>query len=137
MLLCHLAPDLDGDQILDFYFIDPVASMDRFIGQPKFASKTYFKYERQESELRPNKRAFGRANSGLVFQEAQLLDMYSVPLLHLFYGDKSFSGMHGTHYPIYREDTSHCCLYCINQISYINCINYIKCSTRSPMCIIV
>ena len=81
--------------------------MDRFIGQPKFAGKTYFQYERQESELRPNKRAFGRANSGLIFQEAQMLDMFSVPMLHLFYGDKSFSGMNRTNYPIYREDLNY------------------------------
>ena len=46
--------------------------MDRFFGQPKFAVKTYMKFERQELEQRPEKRDFGRANSGLVFQEAQL-----------------------------------------------------------------
>ena len=52
-------------------------------------------------EQRPRKRAFGRANSALVFQEAQLMDMHSVPFLHLLYGDKSFSGAHWGHYPIY------------------------------------
>ena len=47
------------------------------------------------------KHIFGGANSALVFQETQLIDMYSVPFIHLFYGDKSFSGQHRGHYPIY------------------------------------
>ena len=74
------------------------------VARPEFADHLYFHYERQDSEQRPTKRAFGRANSGLVFQEAQLLDPFSVPMLHLFYGDKSFSGAHRGHYPIYGED---------------------------------
>ena len=64
----------------------------------------HFHYEWQESEQRPTKCAFGRANSGLVFQEVQLLDPFSVPMLHLFHGDKSFSRAHRGHYPIYGED---------------------------------
>ena len=64
------------------------------VARLEFADHLYFHYERQESEQRPTKRAFGRANSGLVFQEAQLLDPFSVPMLHLFYGDKSFSRAH-------------------------------------------
>jgi hypothetical protein len=30
----------------------------------------------------------------MVFQEAQAIDMFSVPMLYLFYSDKSFSGQH-------------------------------------------
>ena len=108
---------MDGEQELNFYFLDPVATMDRFIGQAKFAGKTYMKFERQESEERPAKRAFGRANAGLVFQEAQLLDMHSVPMLHLYYADKSFSGGHRSTYPCYRKK---CTLSLILYISYIN-----------------
>ena len=67
----------------------------------ELAEKFHFHYERQESEQRPAKRAFGRANSGLVFQEAQLIDIHSVPFIHLFYGDKVFSGQHRSHYLIY------------------------------------
>ena len=78
-------------------------AMDRFVGRPQFKDKIYYQYKRQESEQRPTKRAFSRANSGLVFQEAQALDMFSVPMLHLFYSDKSFSGQHGGRYPVYRE----------------------------------
>jgi hypothetical protein len=35
----------------------------RLVARPECANKTYLHYERQESEQRPNKRAFGRANS--------------------------------------------------------------------------
>ena len=73
--------------------------MDRLVARPEFKGKIYL-HERQESEQQPTKRTFGSANSGLVFQEAQALDLNSVPMLHLFYADKSFSGAHGTKYPI-------------------------------------
>ena len=51
-------------------------------------------HERQESEQRLAKRAFGRANSALVFQEALLINMHRVPFTYLFYGDKSVSRLH-------------------------------------------
>ena len=92
---------MDGDQQLMLYWIDPVDAADRLAAKPELAGKFYFHFERQESEQRPRKRAFGRANSALVFQEAQLVDMHSVPFLHLLYGDKSFSGANRGHYPIY------------------------------------
>ena len=116
---------MDGDQQLNFYYMDPVATLDRFIGQPKFAGKTYMKFELQESEERPAKRAFGRANAGRVFQEAQLIDMHSVPMLHLFYGDKSHSGGQRSTYPVYRENcniSAKICINCINIIFVIYCI---------------
>ena len=100
-----------GDQQLNFYCTDPVATMDRFMGQPSFSGKTYMKFERQESEQRPGKRAFSRAglcNTGLVFQEVQLIDMHSVPLLHLLYAEKSFSCMNRTVCPIYCENSPVC-----------------------------
>jgi len=97
----RLPAELDGDQDLELYWVDPVDAMDRLVARPEFKGKIYLQYERQESEQRPTKRAFGRANSGLVFQEAQALDLNSVPMLHLFYADKSFSGAHGTKYPVY------------------------------------
>jgi hypothetical protein len=93
----------DGDQVLDFYWIDPIDAAKRFISKPKFAGKLYTKYERQDSVRRPGKRAFGRANSGLVFQSAQFIDPFSSPLLLLFYADKTFSGKHRTHHPIYSK----------------------------------
>jgi hypothetical protein len=94
---------MDGDQVLDFYWIDPIDAAKRFISKPKFAGKLYTKFERQDSVRRPGKRAFGRANSGLVFQSAQLIDPFSSPLLLLFYADKTFSGKHRSHHPIYSK----------------------------------
>ena len=44
--------EMDGNQQLNFYYLEPVAIMDRFIGQPKFAGKTYMKFERQELKQR-------------------------------------------------------------------------------------
>jgi hypothetical protein len=96
---------MDGDQQLMLYWIDPVDAADRLAAKPELAGKFYFHFERQESEQRvsqrPRKRAFGCSNSALEFQEAQLVDMHSVPFLHLLYGDKSFSGANRGHYPIY------------------------------------
>jgi hypothetical protein len=94
---------MEGDQILDFFWIDPIAAAKRFVSRPRFSGKLYTKYERQSSLRRPAKRAFGRANSGLVFQSAQFVDKYSSPLLLLFYADKSYSGKHRTHHPIYSK----------------------------------
>jgi len=111
--LKKLFAELDGDQDLELYWIDPVDAMDRLVARPEFQGKIYLQYERQESEQRPTKRAFGRANSGLVFQEAQALDLNSVPMLHLFYADKSFSGAQRR---AWRE---------ISCLQYIICIFYI------------
>jgi hypothetical protein len=83
--------------------MDPIDAAKRFISKPKFAGKLYTSYEQQDSVRRPGKRAFGRANSGLVFQSAQYIDMFSAPLLLLFYADKTFSGKHRTHHPIYSK----------------------------------
>ena len=83
------------------YWINPVDAADRLAAKPELAEKFYFHYERQESEQRPAKRAFGNAYSTLVFQEAQLIDMHSDPFNHLLYEDKSILGQHCGHYPIY------------------------------------
>jgi hypothetical protein len=40
---------MDGDQVLDFYRIDPIDASKRFISKPKFAGKPYTKFERQDS----------------------------------------------------------------------------------------
>ena len=94
---------MDGDQILDFFWIDPIAAAKRFVWRPRFSGKLYTKYERQSSLRRPAKRAYGRSNSGLVFQSAYFVDKYSSPLLLLFYADKSYSGKHRSHHPIYSK----------------------------------
>ena len=79
---------MDGDQQLNFYYLDPVAVMDRYIGQPKFAGKTYMKFETQES------RGQSGRNQSFLFQKVHLIDMHSVPYLHLLYTDISFTGMY-------------------------------------------
>ena len=112
--------EMDGDQVLDFYWIDPIAAAKRFISKPNFAGKLYTKYERQDSVRRPGKRAFGRANSGLVFQSAQFIDPFSSPLLILFYADKTFSGKHRSHHPIYSKFQR-----CYAEIYHLNTSNYI------------
>jgi hypothetical protein len=98
-----MGAELDGNQVLNFYWIDPIDAAKRFISKPKFAKKLYTQYRRENSTQRPGKRAFGRANSGLVFQTCQAVDRFSSPLLLLFYADKSFSGKHRTHHPIYSK----------------------------------
>jgi hypothetical protein len=103
--------ELDGNQTLDFYWLDPVETAKRLVGKKKFAGKLYYQFEREDSVQRPGKRAFGRANSGTVFQSAQLIDMFSVPLLLLLYADKTFSGAHATHHPIYCKCNFSCFTY--------------------------
>ncbi len=85
---------MDGDQVLDFYWIDPIDAAKRFISKRKFAGKLYTQFKLENSTQLPGKQAFGRANSGLVFQACQAVDLFSSPLLLLFYADKSFSGKH-------------------------------------------
>ena len=75
-----------------------------FRGQNFLESSTpSLKFKQQLSEQRPGKRAFGRANSGLIFPCCQAVDKYSYPLILLVYTDKSFSGKHSTLHPIYSE----------------------------------
>ena len=50
---------MDGDQRLMLYWIDPVDAADRLAAKPELAEEFYLHYERQESETRPTKRAFG------------------------------------------------------------------------------
>ena len=93
---------MDGDQPVDFYWIDPLLSAERIAGRTKYAKKLYLQFEPQDSWERPGVRAFGRVNAGLVFESAYMIDPGSVPLMSVFYGDKSFlKGM--THHPIYRK----------------------------------
>jgi hypothetical protein len=96
-----LLPESDGDQVLDFYFIEPREFHKRYICRPEFAGKMYTQFEPEESMVRPGKRAFGRANSAAVFETAQLIDKNCSPYLALFYADASFSGQHRSMHPIY------------------------------------
>jgi hypothetical protein len=62
------------------------------VAHSKFRDKLYTQFEKQYSEERPNKRVFGRANSGFVFQAAQAVDPDSSPLMLLFMLTSLFPG---------------------------------------------
>ena len=92
---------LDGNQVLDFYWTDPIDAMIRSVGKLQYKDKLYTTFKPGMSIAHPMVRAFDQADSGIVFQSAYLLDTGSSPLLALFYADASFSGQSMTHHPIY------------------------------------
>jgi len=63
----------------------------------------YTKFKPGTNRMHPEQRAFdSRANSGMTFEAAQLIDVNSTPVLALFFADASFTG-NMTHHPIYCE----------------------------------
>ena len=84
-----LLTELDGDQSVLFYYVDPGHALERHAGKSKFRNKIYFQYEREESWTRPGVRAFGRGYGGLAFQGFQRIAGNAVPLCHVFYADKA------------------------------------------------
>ena len=98
---------MDGDQLVDFYWIDPMLTAERIAAKSQYAGHMYYQFDLEESWDRPGVRAFGRINGVLIFEAAYILDPTSVPLLSVFYADKShLKGM--SHHPIFRK-----CLLCI------------------------
>jgi hypothetical protein len=93
--------ELDGKQVLDFYWTDPIDAMKRYVAKSKYNGKLYTSFQPGKSFFHPDDRAFDLANSGVVFQTAWLVDRGSSPLLALFYADASFSGQSMSHHPIY------------------------------------
>ena len=92
--------ELDGNQKLDFYWIDPIDAIIRFIAKPEYSGKLYTQFA--DGTSAPLQRLFDAcANRGLVFESAQLIDLGSSPVLVLFFSDASYSGQHMTHHPIY------------------------------------
>jgi hypothetical protein len=104
---------LDGDQSAEFVYIDPSWSAERIAAKRKYAGHMYFQYEPQESWTRPGVRAFGRVNGGAIFETCYVIDRGSVPLLSVFYSDKShYKGW--SHHPIYREsEFTSDCIFCM------------------------
>ena len=94
---------LDGKQVLDFYWTDPIDAMTRSVAKLQYNGKLYTTFMPGTSIFHPGDRAFDLANSGMVFQAAYLVDTGSSPLLALFYADASFSGQSMTHHPIYSK----------------------------------
>jgi hypothetical protein len=98
----HSAPaELDGKQVLDFYWTDPIDAIKRFVAKRQYKDKLYTTFQPGTTLFHPNDRAFDKANSGMVFQGSFLVDSGSSPLLALFYADASFSGQSMSHHPIY------------------------------------
>ena len=104
---------MDGDQLVDFYWIDPMLTAERIAAKSQYAGHMYYQFEPEESWDRPGVRAFGRINGGLVFEAAYIIDPTSVPLLSVFYADKSHNkGM--SHHPVYRKCLFYIyCIFCV------------------------
>ena len=98
-----LPAELDGKQVLDFYWTDPIDAMKRMAAKLQFNGKLYTKFQPGASIFHPDVRAFDKANSGMVFLGACLVDDSSTPLVALFYADASFSGQSMSHHPIYSK----------------------------------
>ena len=82
--ILHIKPFVsakDGDQLVDFYWIDPMLFAEHISAKSKYAGNLYLQFELEDSWKRPGTRAFGRVNGGLVFEAAYLFDKNSVPLL--------------------------------------------------------
>ena len=59
--------DLDGKQVLDFYWTDPIDAMKRSVAKLQYKDKLYTTYKPGESILLPDVRTFDEANTGMVF----------------------------------------------------------------------
>ncbi len=57
---CCLA-DLDGNQVLDFYWTDPIDSMIISVAKPQYKVKLYTTFKLETSVLEPNERVFDNA----------------------------------------------------------------------------
>jgi hypothetical protein len=102
MLHHAAAAELDGKQVLDFYWTDPIDAIKRYIAKRQYKDKLYTTFQPGTSIFHPNDRAFDKANSEMVFQgSSYLVDSGSSPLRALFYADASFSGQSMSHHPIY------------------------------------
>jgi hypothetical protein len=75
--------------------------MIRSVAKLQYKDKLYPTFKPGMSTAHPMARAFDKANSGMVFQSAYLLDTKSFPLLALYYADASFSGQSMSYHPIY------------------------------------
>ena len=68
----------------------------------EYSAKLYTQFVPGTSYLSPGQRAFdASANSGMVFEAAQLIDVNSSPVLALIFSNASFAGQHMIHHPIY------------------------------------
>ncbi len=76
--------DLDGNQQVRFYSIDPGHALERHAGKSKFRNRFYYQFEREKSWTHPGVCAFGQINGGPAFQGFQHIAGNTVPLCHNF-----------------------------------------------------
>ena len=62
---------------MKFYWIDLIESARRELEDPAFAGKLYHQFEQQDDGI--GNRVFEKADSGLVFQSFQMLDLECAP----------------------------------------------------------
>ena len=93
-------PELDGTNVMQFYYIDLIDSVCRVIQDPAYADKLYHAFEMQADG--DGNRMFQKANSGLVFESIQLLDPTVAPILVIVASDASHHG-HSSRHPLYCE----------------------------------
>ena len=72
-------PELDGANVMQFYYIDLIDSVCRVIQDPTNVNKLYHAFEMQV-DIDGNQ-MFHKANSELVFESIQLLDPTVSPIL--------------------------------------------------------
>ena len=123
--------ELDGNQVLDFYWTDPIDAMKRYVAKLQYKDKLYTTFQTGTSIFDLHERAFDNANSGMVFQGAYLVDTGSSPLLALFYADASFSGQSMSHHPIYSTFFSS---YIISIMYILSIISRILISVMQCLC---
>ncbi len=56
----------DGDQLVDFYWIDPMLVAESIAAKSKYAGNHYLQFELEDSWERPGTRAFGRRGASFL-----------------------------------------------------------------------
>ncbi len=92
--------ELDGQNVLKFYFIDLLDAVVRSAQDPTLEGKLYHTFEASHDQ--EGNRMFDKATSGLVFETFYLLDTESAPLITIVVSDASFQG-NTTQHPLYRK----------------------------------
>ncbi len=121
MLHHAAAAELDGKQVLDFYWTDPIDVIKRCVAKRQYKDKLYTNFQPGTSIFHPNDRAFDKANCGMVFQGSYLVDSVSSPLLALFMQMPPFLDRAC---PIIPYTVRSFCLYYFNYANYGNYIPY-------------
>ena len=66
LLIEYFVSAMDGDQLVDFYWIDPMLTAERIAAKTKYAGHLYLQFEMEDSWERHGMRAFGRVNGAIM-----------------------------------------------------------------------